>query len=214
MIVVSFGVSSGVLPLPLQIENYLYRNHETRKYQQEQAYRLQQGIVTSTTQQVRAAKQLCGPGQLSDSLLLTLAFSRQMIDRICVKVQDHLNSLRNSETDAILEDVRAAENLIKDARNSKTVRSEGHAARQPTVFHFAKEADSFSVNRFSTPCIHPAAPQPLPPGLCRQGGGEQLVCGAHSGETGVRGWRGDHRHGPAAAGEKIRTTTLRMHQCQ
>lgn len=46
-----------------------------------------------------------------------------MIDRICVKVQDHLNSLRNSETDAILEDVRAAENLIKDARNSKTVGS-------------------------------------------------------------------------------------------
>lgn len=47
-----------------------------------------------------------------------------MIDRICVKVQDHLNSLRNSETDAILEDVRVAENLIKDARNSKTVGSE------------------------------------------------------------------------------------------
>lgn len=35
-----------------QIENYLYRNHETRKYLQEQAYRLQQGIVTTTTQQV------------------------------------------------------------------------------------------------------------------------------------------------------------------
>ncbi|XP_035019799.2 F-actin-uncapping protein LRRC16A isoform X2 [Hippoglossus stenolepis] len=79
----------------LKIENYIYRNHETRKYLQEQAYRLQQGIVTTTTQ--------------------------QMIDRICVKVQDHLNSLRNSETDAILEDVRSAENLIKDARNSKTL---------------------------------------------------------------------------------------------
>uniref|UniRef100_A0A665TFN7 Capping protein regulator and myosin 1 linker 1 n=1 Tax=Echeneis naucrates TaxID=173247 RepID=A0A665TFN7_ECHNA len=79
----------------LKIENYLYRNHETRKYLQEQAYRLQQGIVTTTTQ--------------------------QMIDRICVKVQDHLNSLRNSETDTILEEVRSAENLIKDARNSKTL---------------------------------------------------------------------------------------------
>uniref|UniRef100_A0A673CXI3 Capping protein regulator and myosin 1 linker 1 n=1 Tax=Sphaeramia orbicularis TaxID=375764 RepID=A0A673CXI3_9TELE len=79
----------------LKIENYLYRNHETRKYLQEQAYRLQQGIVTTTTQ--------------------------QMIDRICVKVQDHLNSLRNSEADNILEDVKAAENLIKDARNSKTL---------------------------------------------------------------------------------------------
>ncbi|XP_015229721.1 PREDICTED: leucine-rich repeat-containing protein 16A isoform X2 [Cyprinodon variegatus] len=79
----------------LKIETFLYRNHETRKYLQEQAYRLQQGIVTTTTQ--------------------------QMIDRICVKVQDHLNSLKNSEADAILEDVRTAENLIKDARNSKTL---------------------------------------------------------------------------------------------
>ncbi|XP_066538421.1 F-actin-uncapping protein LRRC16A-like [Hoplias malabaricus] len=79
----------------LRMENYLFRNHETRKYVQEQAYRLQQGIVTTTTQ--------------------------QMIDRICVKVQDHLNSLKNSEKDTILEDVRVAENLIKDARNSKTL---------------------------------------------------------------------------------------------
>ncbi|KAK6327171.1 hypothetical protein J4Q44_G00028160 [Coregonus suidteri] len=79
----------------LKIENYLFRNHETRKYLQEQAYRLQQGIVTTTTQ--------------------------QMIDRICVKVQDHLNSLRNSETDVILDDVKTAENLMKDARNSKTL---------------------------------------------------------------------------------------------
>ena len=41
-----------VLLSSLQIENYLLRNHETRKYLQEQAYRLQQGIVTSTTQKV------------------------------------------------------------------------------------------------------------------------------------------------------------------
>ncbi|XP_051999752.1 F-actin-uncapping protein LRRC16A-like isoform X2 [Xyrauchen texanus] len=79
----------------LKIENYLYRNHETRKYVQEQAYRLQQGIVTTTTQ--------------------------QMIDRICVKVQDHLNSLKNTEQEAIQEDVRMAENLMKDAKNSKTL---------------------------------------------------------------------------------------------
>uniref|UniRef100_A0A8C4ETU4 Leucine-rich repeat-containing protein 16A n=1 Tax=Dicentrarchus labrax TaxID=13489 RepID=A0A8C4ETU4_DICLA len=86
--------------------NYLYRNHETRKYLQEQAYRLQQGIVTTTTQ--------------------------QMIDRICVKVQDHLNSLRNSETDLILDDVRSAENLIKDARNSKTL--------LPNLYHLGSAA--------------------------------------------------------------------------
>ncbi|XP_076826559.1 F-actin-uncapping protein LRRC16A-like [Brachyhypopomus gauderio] len=79
----------------LRMENYLYRNQETRRFVQEQAYRLQQGIVTTTTQ--------------------------QMIDRICVKVQDHLNSLKNHEKDSILEDVKLAENLIKDARNSKTL---------------------------------------------------------------------------------------------
>ncbi|XP_073340705.1 F-actin-uncapping protein LRRC16A-like [Pagrus major] len=90
----------------LKIESYLYRNHETRKYLQEQAYRLQQGIVTTTTQ--------------------------QMIDRICVKVQDHLNSLRNSETDVVLEDVRSAESLIKDARNSKTL--------LPNLYHLGSAA--------------------------------------------------------------------------
>ncbi|XP_053743211.1 F-actin-uncapping protein LRRC16A-like isoform X2 [Synchiropus splendidus] len=99
----------------LKIENYLFRNHETRKYQQEQAYRLQQGIVTTTTQ--------------------------QMIDRICVKVQDHLNSLRNSEADTILEDVRSAESLIKDARNSKTL--------LPNLYHLGsasrEEVNSTSV---------------------------------------------------------------------
>uniref|UniRef100_A0A8P0P4W0 Capping protein regulator and myosin 1 linker 1 n=1 Tax=Canis lupus familiaris TaxID=9615 RepID=A0A8P0P4W0_CANLF len=78
-----------------KIENYLLRNHETRKYLQEQAYRLQQGIVTSTTQ--------------------------QMIDRICVKVQDHLNSLRNCVGDAVQEDLKSAERLMRDAKNSKTV---------------------------------------------------------------------------------------------
>ncbi|XP_058141317.1 F-actin-uncapping protein LRRC16A isoform X2 [Dasypus novemcinctus] len=78
-----------------KIENYLLRNHETRKYLQEQAYRLQQGIVTSTTQ--------------------------QMIDRMCVKVQDHLNSLRNCGTDAVQEDLKSAERLMRDAKNSKTL---------------------------------------------------------------------------------------------
>uniref|UniRef100_A0A8C0ZRD8 F-actin-uncapping protein LRRC16A n=1 Tax=Castor canadensis TaxID=51338 RepID=A0A8C0ZRD8_CASCN len=78
-----------------KIENYLLRNHETRKYLQEQAYRLQQGIITSTTQ--------------------------QMIDRICVKVQDHLNSLRNCGGDAIQEDLKSAERLMRDAKNSKTL---------------------------------------------------------------------------------------------
>ncbi|CAL9705468.1 unnamed protein product [Knipowitschia caucasica] len=99
----------------LKIENYLYRNHETRKYLQEQAYRLQQGIVTTTTQTV--------------------------IDRICVKVQDHLNSLRNSEADTIVDDVKSAENLIKDARNSKTL--------LPNLYHLGLSSRE-EVNSSST----------------------------------------------------------------
>ncbi|XP_055510316.1 F-actin-uncapping protein LRRC16A-like isoform X2 [Leucoraja erinacea] len=93
-----------------KIENYLLRNHETRKYLQEQTYRLQQGIVTSTTQ--------------------------QMIDRMCVKVQDHLNSLRNVTGDTVQEDVRLAENFMKDARNSKTL--------LPNLYHTGASWTGFS----------------------------------------------------------------------
>jgi hypothetical protein len=38
-----------------------------------------------------------------------------------VKVQDHLNSLRNCGGDAIQEDLKSAERLMRDAKNSKTV---------------------------------------------------------------------------------------------
>ncbi|XP_061752665.1 F-actin-uncapping protein LRRC16A-like isoform X2 [Nerophis ophidion] len=85
----------------MKMERFLLRNHETRKYLQEQAYRLQQGIVTSTTQ--------------------------QMMDTMCVKVQDHLNSLMFSQSHVVQDDVQMAENLMRDARNSKTL--------LPTLYH-------------------------------------------------------------------------------
>uniref|UniRef100_A0A8C9EP14 Capping protein regulator and myosin 1 linker 1 n=1 Tax=Pavo cristatus TaxID=9049 RepID=A0A8C9EP14_PAVCR len=100
-----------------KIENYLLRNHETRKYLQEQAYRLQQGIVTSTTQ--------------------------QMIDRICVKVQDHLNSLRNCGVDAVQEDVKSAERLMRDAKNSKTL--------LPNLYHLGGAAWAGANGSLSNP---------------------------------------------------------------
>ncbi|XP_053458566.1 F-actin-uncapping protein LRRC16A isoform X3 [Nycticebus coucang] len=100
-----------------KIENYLLRNHETRKYLQEQAYRLQQGIVTSTTQ--------------------------QMIDRICVKVQDHLNSLRNCGGDAIQEDLKSAERLMRDAKNSKTL--------LPNLYHVGGASWAGSSGSLSSP---------------------------------------------------------------
>nr|XP_024425756.2 F-actin-uncapping protein LRRC16A [Desmodus rotundus] len=100
-----------------KIENYLLRNHETRKYLQEQAYRLQQGIVSSTTQ--------------------------QMIDRICVKVQDHLNSLRNCMGDAVQEDVKAAERLMRDAKNSKTL--------LPNLYHVGSTSWAGASGLLSSP---------------------------------------------------------------
>ncbi|XP_034535157.1 F-actin-uncapping protein LRRC16A-like isoform X2 [Notolabrus celidotus] len=45
----------------------------------------------------------------------------QMMDMMCVKVQDHLNSLRFTEKNSVQEDMKVAENLMKDARNSKTL---------------------------------------------------------------------------------------------
>ncbi|KAJ8000150.1 hypothetical protein DPEC_G00201860 [Dallia pectoralis] len=100
----------------LKMEQCLLRNHETRKYLQEQAYRLQQGIVTTTTQ--------------------------QMMDRICVKVQDHLNSLRYTEANAIQEDMKAAKNLMKDARNSKRL--------LPNLYHLGEP-----LGGVSGPCMSP-----------------------------------------------------------
>uniref|UniRef100_A0A671Q2Z0 CARMIL C-terminal domain-containing protein n=1 Tax=Sinocyclocheilus anshuiensis TaxID=1608454 RepID=A0A671Q2Z0_9TELE len=92
----------------MKMEQYLLRNHESRRYLQEQAFRLQQGLVTSTTQQVT--------------------------DHIC-RVQDQLNSLRFSMSDRVQQDMKATENLMRDAKNSTTLlrslyhlRSSGRAA--------------------------------------------------------------------------------------
>lgn len=167
-------IMTVVLCLSRQIENYLYRNHETRKYLQEQAYRLQQGIVTTTTQQVWKWTMIiefkcttmymfwpnlmnnCSSSRTVTHHTLVLVFVLQMIDRICVKVQDHLNSLRNSETDAILEDVRSAEKLIKDARNSKTVRIK----RFHLWAHLESCFSSSFLNLIFDSCIHPISPPP------------------------------------------------------
>lgn len=58
----------------------------------------------------------------------------QMIDRVCVKVQDHLNSLRSCGGDAIQEDLKAAERIMRDAKNSKTVSSSWEFVRVCIVF--------------------------------------------------------------------------------
>lgn len=56
--------------LCLQMEQYLLRNHESRRYLQEQAFRLHQGLVTSTTQQV--TDHICRAGGWWDVYLLNI----------------------------------------------------------------------------------------------------------------------------------------------
>lgn len=60
----------------------------------------------------------------------------QMMDMMCVKVQDHLNSLRFTETSSVQEDMKVAENLMKDARNSKTVRGHDTYIFSPGLRHW------------------------------------------------------------------------------
>nr|XP_014342943.1 PREDICTED: leucine-rich repeat-containing protein 16B [Latimeria chalumnae] len=79
----------------IYIQWYLLRNNRTQKFSQDQAFRLHHGIVTSTAE--------------------------QMMDRLCVKVQDDVRALRNCPIESIQEDVLYAKEMIKDARNSRAL---------------------------------------------------------------------------------------------
>ncbi|KAK7114213.1 F-actin-uncapping protein LRRC16A-like isoform X3 [Littorina saxatilis] len=76
-----------------KVELLLQRNHSPHKFASDQQYRLQQGFLISSTQ--------------------------QMVDRLCVQVQDAVNALKVSNTGASEEDLEHAEKVIKDADNSK-----------------------------------------------------------------------------------------------
>ncbi|TSP90484.1 F-actin-uncapping protein LRRC16A [Bagarius yarrelli] len=74
--------------------------------------------------------------------------------RLCVKVQDHLNSLRFSEKEKIQEDMKAAEKLLQDARNSK--RAEHLSRRgQPLIHHDSEETEVLEEEQLE--------PENLPP---------------------------------------------------
>ncbi|XP_056008724.1 F-actin-uncapping protein LRRC16A-like isoform X14 [Ostrea edulis] len=76
-----------------KIESLLQRNHSPQKFSSDQAYRLQQGFLISSTQ--------------------------QMVDRLVVQVQDTVNALSLGSTDAYQTDIDQAASVIKDADNSK-----------------------------------------------------------------------------------------------
>ncbi|XP_073787400.1 F-actin-uncapping protein LRRC16A isoform X2 [Danio rerio] len=86
----------------MKMEQYLLRNHESRRYLQDQAFRLQQGLSTSATQ--------------------------QMMGQVCVQVQDQLNSLRFSSSERVQQDMKTAESLMRDAKSSTTLLRSLYAA--------------------------------------------------------------------------------------
>ncbi|ESO83066.1 hypothetical protein LOTGIDRAFT_223005, partial [Lottia gigantea] len=76
-----------------KIESLLQRNHNPRKFSNDQAYRLQQGFLISSTQ--------------------------QMVDRLVVQVQDTINALNFGPNEAFKPDIEEANQVVQDADNSK-----------------------------------------------------------------------------------------------
>lgn len=76
-----------------KIEMLLQRNHSPQKYSSDQGFRMQQGFLVSSTQ--------------------------QMMDRLVVQNQDTVNALSLGNTDDFQSDMDLASSLIKDAGNSK-----------------------------------------------------------------------------------------------
>uniref|UniRef100_A0A8C7LII9 Capping protein regulator and myosin 1 linker 3 n=1 Tax=Oncorhynchus kisutch TaxID=8019 RepID=A0A8C7LII9_ONCKI len=75
-----------------KIQRALLRNNQTQRFSQKQALRLHQGLVTSTAEQV--------------------------MERLCVRVQQQVCALRGSEEG---EELQAARQVLKEARNSRAL---------------------------------------------------------------------------------------------
>uniref|UniRef100_A0A6Q2XPF8 CARMIL C-terminal domain-containing protein n=1 Tax=Esox lucius TaxID=8010 RepID=A0A6Q2XPF8_ESOLU len=75
-----------------KIQRALLRNNQTQRFSQKQALRLHQGLVTSTSEQV--------------------------MERLCVRVQQQVCVLRGSEEG---EELQAARQVLKEARNSRAL---------------------------------------------------------------------------------------------
>ncbi|XP_057712862.1 capping protein, Arp2/3 and myosin-I linker protein 3 isoform X1 [Corythoichthys intestinalis] len=75
-----------------RIQRALLRNNQTQRFSQKQALRLHQGLVTSTAEQV--------------------------MDRLCVRVQQQVGVLKGCEE---AEEVQTARQILKEARNSRAL---------------------------------------------------------------------------------------------
>ncbi|XP_053121176.1 capping protein, Arp2/3 and myosin-I linker protein 3 isoform X3 [Hemicordylus capensis] len=78
-----------------KIQWCLLRNNHSQKYPQEQAFRLHQGIVTNSAE--------------------------QMMSRLCVRVQEEVRVLRTCSADTVQEEVLYARELMKEAKNSRAL---------------------------------------------------------------------------------------------
>uniref|UniRef100_A0A8C0GQN0 Capping protein regulator and myosin 1 linker 3 n=1 Tax=Chelonoidis abingdonii TaxID=106734 RepID=A0A8C0GQN0_CHEAB len=78
-----------------KIQWCLVRNGHSQKFSQEQAFRLQQGIGTSSAE--------------------------QMIRRLCLRVQEEVRALHSCPADTIQEEVLYARELMKEAKNSRAL---------------------------------------------------------------------------------------------
>ncbi|XP_013930871.1 PREDICTED: leucine-rich repeat-containing protein 16B-like, partial [Thamnophis sirtalis] len=76
-----------------KIQWCLLRNNHSSKISQDQAFRLHQGIVTHSAE--------------------------QMMSRLCVRVQEELRVLRTCSADSVQEEVLYARKLMKEAKNSR-----------------------------------------------------------------------------------------------
>ena len=74
-------------------------------------------------------------GRDSHFLCIWTPYVAQMVDRLCVKVQDQLNSLRPSPQDDVQAEVLLAEKVMKDARNARTVRILLWAQKKTTIIY-------------------------------------------------------------------------------
>lgn len=78
-----------------KIQWSLLRNNHSQTFSQQQVFRLHQGIVTSSAE--------------------------QMMDRLYVKVQEEIRALRSCPVESVQDDVLYARQLMKDAKNSRAL---------------------------------------------------------------------------------------------
>ncbi|XP_059857977.1 capping protein, Arp2/3 and myosin-I linker protein 3 [Delphinus delphis] len=78
-----------------KIQWYLVRNNHSQTCPQEQAFRLQQGLVTSSAE--------------------------QMLQRLCGRVQEEVRALRLCPLEPVQDELLYARDLIKDAKNSRAL---------------------------------------------------------------------------------------------